>query len=177
MILGKLQEGFTLLELLITITVLVIIMTIGVPGLFDHMDRKRIDGAAHTFLSDVQFARAESIKQNKDVYIVLDAADWCYGITDAASSATCDCSAGTGCTLNGIDHYVDSNSYPGVTFASSLSAGSTISFDPVRGTLSPNGSLYFSSAQGTSTLRVILHTGGRAKLCATAGSSWGYKEC
>ncbi|WP_299179838.1 GspH/FimT family pseudopilin [uncultured Neptuniibacter sp.] len=176
MLIGTKQQGVTLLELLITIVVLTIVATIGVPGLFDHMDKRRIDGAAHTFLSDVQYARAEALKQSETIYIEVDTADWCYGITDSASAATCDCSAGTGCTVNGVDHYTSSDSFPNVTFASSL-AGSTITFDPVRGTIGPSGSLFFSSTKGTSALRVILSPLGRAKLCATSGSSWGYNEC
>jgi prepilin-type N-terminal cleavage/methylation domain-containing protein len=176
MLLGKYQKGFTLLELLITVTILAIIMTFGVPNLFGYLDRKRVEGAAHTFLSNVQFARAESIKQNKNVYIELDSAAWCYGITDSASAATCDCSVGTGCTLDGVNYLIDSSSYPDVGLVTSM-AGTTISFDPIRGTMGPSGSLYFSNADGSMALRVILSPLGRAKLCATSGSSWGYDEC
>ncbi|MDF2182330.1 GspH/FimT family pseudopilin [Neptuniibacter sp. CAU 1671] len=174
----KSQTGFTFIELIITVVVLLIVIAVGMPSLFQSIDNQRVSGAAQAFLSDVQYARAESIKQNTPVYLAMDDTEWCYGLDDT-SSASCICGGASvaGCTLGGVTYTVDSSRFPGVSMSASLATGSTITFDPVRGTMNPIGTVYFSSDAGGMTLNVVLSRLGRAKICATKGSSWGYDAC
>jgi prepilin-type N-terminal cleavage/methylation domain-containing protein len=175
MLLGKYQKGFTLLELLITITVLAIIMAFGVPNLTGFFEKQRVTGAAQSFMSDVQYARAESIKQNTDVVIQLDATQWCYALDDTPVASPCLCagaSSAANCTINGNTYVVTSDRFPDVSMTENVT---TLTFDPARGTMTPAGSVAFSS--GPYSVRVIMSTIGRARICATAGSSWGYDEC
>ncbi|MFW1677253.1 GspH/FimT family pseudopilin [Pontibacter sp. JAM-7] len=174
----KYQSGFTFIELIITVVVLLIVIAVGMPSLFQSIDNQRVSGAAQAFLSDVQYARAESIKQNQPVYLVMDPTEWCYGIDDtAAASCICGGASAAGCTINTVQYVVKDERFPGVSMTASLAAGSTITFDPVRGTMNPIGTVYFSSDAGGMTLDVVLSRLGRAKICATKGSSWGYDEC
>ncbi len=172
---GRKQQGFTLIELLITIAVLAIIVSVGIPSFFEQIDRQRVAGAAHGLLSDLQFAREQSIKQNSEAYVVLDTVEWCYGV-DAASSATCDCSAPAGCTVDGATRIVTTGDFPGLSVNHNL-GGDVLTFDPVRGTVSPTGTINFVSDEGATALSVVLNNRGRARLCIVSGASWGYDEC
>ncbi|MFY0676444.1 MAG: GspH/FimT family pseudopilin [Neptuniibacter sp.] len=174
MLIRRFEQGLTLIELLITIVVLGIVAAYGVPSMTGFFEKQRVSGAAHTFLSDIQFARAEAIKQNQDIELELNAGQWCYGIDDeTASNCSCTAAAATNCTVNGNTYFVSGNDFPNVTASSSVT---TITFDPVRGTLSPlNRTVSFSS--GDYSVSVIWSAVGRARLCATAGNSWGFDEC
>lgn len=170
---GTRERGLTLIELLITIIVLAIVAAYGVPNMTGFFEKQRVSGAAHSFLSDIQFARAESIKQNKAVQIEFNAAQWCYGIDDdTASACSCTTATSTDCTVNGNSYFTSGNDYPNVAASTGIT---TITFDPVRGTLSPLGTVSFSS--GNYSVNVIWGQIGRARLCATAGNSWGYDAC
>lgn len=173
---GTDQRGVTLIELLITIVVLAIIMAYGVPNLTGYFERQRVSGAAHSFLSDLQLARAESIKQNEDVYVYVDPAQWCYALDDDTSTA-CSCSASaSSCTINGNQYVVSGTDFPDVSITENIStAGNVITFDPARGTLAPAATVSFSS--GGYGVNVIWGTIGRARICATSGPSWGYDSC
>ena len=178
MFLGTFQKGFTLLELLITITVLALIMTFGIPNLTGFFEKQRVTGAAQAFLSDIQYARAESIKQNTDVIIQVNEAQWCYGLDDTPVASPCGCAGASAasCTINGNQYAVTSDRFPDVVMTENISTtDNIITFDPARGTLSPAATVNFSS--GSSAVSVIWSTVGRARICATSGSSWGYDEC
>lgn len=175
MLLGKYQKGFTLLELLITVTVLAIILVFGVPNLSGFFEKQRVTGAAQSFLSDIQYARAESIKQNASVYIELDDSQWCYGLDDTpVTPCGCAGASAASCTINSNQYVVTSDRFPDVVMNESVS-GSAITFNPARGTLGPAGNVLFSS--GNSSVRVIWSSIGRARICAVSGTSWGYDAC
>lgn len=174
MLIRRFEKGLTLLELLITIVVLGIIAAYGVPNMAGFFEKQRVSGAAHTFLSDLQFARAEAIKQNQTVELEFNAGQWCYGVDDdTATNCACTVASVANCTVNGNEYFVSGNEFPNVVASTGVT---TITFDPVRGTLSPlNRTVSFSS--GDYSVSVIWSTIGRARLCATAGNSWGYDEC
>ena len=176
MALGASEKGFTLIELLITIVVLAIVAAYGVPSFSGFFEKQRVSGAAHTFLSDLQYARAESIKQNQEVYMYVDNAAWCYGLDDDTSTA-CSCAASAAsCTINGNVHVVSGDEFPNVAASESIStAGNVITFNPTRGTITPAATVNFSS--GIYGVDVRWGLIGRARLCATSGASWGYDEC
>jgi type IV fimbrial biogenesis protein FimT len=173
MLIRRFEKGLTLLELLITIVVLGIVAAYGVPNMTGFFEKQRVSGAAHTFLSDIQFARAEAIKQNQEIELEFNAGQWCYGIDDdTTTNCSCTAVAATNCTVNGNTYFVSGNDFPNVTASSSVT---TITFDPVRGTLTPLDTVNFSS--GDYSVSVIWGLVGRARICAAAGNSWGYDAC
>jgi prepilin-type N-terminal cleavage/methylation domain-containing protein len=167
-------RGFTLIELLVVIVILALIMSIGVPSFFSIIERNRLAGAAQTLYGDMQFARAEAIKQDHDVYLKLDTSAWCYGIDDT-SSATCSCGTGSGCMVDGMQHIVSGDAFPGLSMTASL-AGTSVTFDSVRGTMGPSGSVFFQSSNGDK-LRLVMSPLGRVKLCVASGGVAGFKAC
>jgi type IV fimbrial biogenesis protein FimT len=63
------QSGFTLVELLITITIATILMSIGVPSYKYVTTSNRVSGEINALLGDMQFARYEAVKEGLTVQI------------------------------------------------------------------------------------------------------------
>jgi type IV fimbrial biogenesis protein FimT len=62
-------DGFTLLELLIVISIAGILLSITVPSYSNLVSQKRVEVAANSFKSAVALAGSESRKRGKDVNI------------------------------------------------------------------------------------------------------------
>jgi type IV fimbrial biogenesis protein FimT len=63
------NKGFTLVELLLGLGVLVILLFIGVPSFQDLTARHQITNATNDILASLQLARADAVKQVRDVSI------------------------------------------------------------------------------------------------------------
>ena len=85
--------GFTLTELMITITIVGIVASMAVPSFSKMLERNRLKEAAHSLKNDILFARTEAIKRSQNVTvsrIIGNNGAWCYGLT---TNDSCDCSA------------------------------------------------------------------------------------
>lgn len=101
-------KGFTLIELMITITVLGIIVAIALPGFKSIIDGRKLVGATDNLYAALQYARSEAIKQNSDIQFQVNAGAWCFGIDD--DGADCDCTVPATCTVDGaVKVYNDSD--------------------------------------------------------------------
>lgn len=63
------QRGLTLLELIVTMAVAAILLAIGVPSYRYVTNANRVAGEVNTLLADMQYARAEAIKEGSDVVV------------------------------------------------------------------------------------------------------------
>jgi type IV fimbrial biogenesis protein FimT len=80
-------RGFTLVELMVTISILAIILGIAVPSFLGAIAKNAVAGHVNTFLADARFARTEAIKRGANVTMCR---------SDNAEAATPTCStAGT----------------------------------------------------------------------------------
>ena len=77
------HRGFTLIEMLVTITVLAIVLGIGLPGLRDFILNNRQVSAVNEMVASLQYARTEAIARNRTVSLCpsSDGAD-CSGSSD-----------------------------------------------------------------------------------------------
>lgn len=66
------RSGLTLIELLITISIVGIISAIAVPILKDLLPIYRLNQAARTLVLDFQYARTKAISQNKKIKVLFD---------------------------------------------------------------------------------------------------------
>src|SRR5579862_2013512 len=64
-------RGFTLIEVLITISVASILLTIAIPSFRYVTNSNRISGEVNGLLGDLQFARAEAIKEGRTVTVCV----------------------------------------------------------------------------------------------------------
>lgn len=94
--------GFTLVELMVTIAVLAILLTIGVPSFNSVIASNRLSAGANEFVASLQLARMEAMRRNTRVVVCR-----------SADQATC----ATGTTWTGWITFVDSNrdGTPGAT--------------------------------------------------------------
>ena len=155
--------GFTLLEFLVTLVVISIMVTIGIPSFHSMITKHRLKGATEAIYSDLQLARLEAIKRNKNITLSFHEGDnnnWCYAIHNGD---TCDCNIAANCKLDDHASKVTSGrEYKDVTLVTNLRQNST-SFHPIRGTAN-NGSIILSASEKSS--KVIVSTRGRIRICS-----------
>ncbi|MEE2002608.1 GspH/FimT family pseudopilin [Alkalimonas sp. MEB108] len=63
---GK-ETGFTLIELMVTVAVMAIVLTVAVPAFTNVINSNRLTSQANELLSTLSFARSEAIRRNADV--------------------------------------------------------------------------------------------------------------
>lgn len=65
------QRGFSLIELLVTITVLALILSVAMPTLGTWMDNTRIRNTAEALQNGLQTARSEAVRRNQSISFYL----------------------------------------------------------------------------------------------------------
>lgn len=75
------QGGFTLVELMFTVIVLAVLLSIGIPNFRDFLRNSRMTAAANDLLTDYNYARSEAVKRRLPVTLCK-----------SADGATCDTS-------------------------------------------------------------------------------------
>ena len=176
------HRGLTLLELMVTLAVLAILLSIGIPSLQSFFEGNRLKGAAQALAEDLQWSRSEAILRNRTLHLSFNAAAWCYGI---AEQAGCDCAqtdptASGACALSGptagsrVLKRVAAADFPGIAMTATIAE---TWFEPRRA-LARNGTLGFVSPSGT-RLNVVLSRLGRVRICvpADAAGPMGYRPC
>ncbi len=159
------NSGFTLVELMVAVAVLAILLTIGIPAFQSTLDKRRLTGAVEQLYSDLQYARSEAIRQNKDVTVYFTGTStWCYGMDDDTSSP-CNCSsAPDNCTVGNVRKVVPGTDFRNVTLSNNTFASGNVAFDPRRGTANQGTASLTSAAIGT--VGVIVSNPGRVRICS-----------
>ena len=138
MTIKQINQGFTLLELLMVITIVGVLASIAVPSFSDTIERNRLKEAAESLKSDLMFAKTEAIKrsQNIGVTLVKSGADWCYGINDDNTACACGTVATANCAIKSVDgtqfKNVSLDSAPSTTFT--FRRGTATSIGPILST-------------------------------------------
>ena len=173
-------KGFTLIELMVTVAIAAIVITVGIPMFTGMMDRNRLKGAAETLYADLHYARIASIKQNRPIRVSFNTAEGCYGLDDDLATA-CDCGATPAfCTVQGVQKVVSNNELRDVILAANF-VDNDIVFDPVRGTLQNMEDnlryVTFKSSDGKNDINVQVSFVGQTRKCTNSSSLWGYEKC
>lgn len=64
-------RGFTLIELMVTLSVAAILLTVGVPGMRDLIANNRLTATTNLFVSSLNIARSEAIKQGRNATVCV----------------------------------------------------------------------------------------------------------
>ena len=173
------EQGFTLIELMVTLAVMAIVLAAAAPSFADFFDKNRVRGAADGVISLISNARAEAVKADLDVNIAFkkSGTDWCVGANAAAAptggdpagtAATCDCTDASKCLVSGQRLATNLGAYPDVDIGALPTA---FVFDSKLGTIVPLGdrTVTLTSPKGKYDLAVKVNALGQAQLCVPAG--------
>lgn len=194
--------GFTLIELMVALAVLVILATVAAPAMGDYVLRARLRAAADDMANQFAIARAQALRLDRDVrmqVIATSTTDWCSGgrqytlpggstegITLVADGAdACDCSDAVdvlNCTIAANTSLVKSTDYPGVELT--VGDGTDFTINRKLGvledlTLVPVITLRSERKPTLYSLEVQVSPMGNARICVPAGffGFGGYQPC
>jgi len=180
------HAGFSLIELMVTIAVLAVLLGIAIPSFQSMLEKHRLVGAAEQLYEDLQYARTEAIKKNRQVTASFTTgSDWCYGLDDDTTTV-CNCTnQAANCTVDGIQKIVRSTDFRGVSLTSTFMSNN-LCIEPRRGTVGSgtiNATTCSSTLGGrasfqnsaTGTIDVIASSMGRIRICSDSASLTKYK--
>jgi type IV fimbrial biogenesis protein FimT len=189
---AKRMIGFTLIELMVTIAVVAIMLALAAPSFADFIDKSRLKGAANGVVDLINSARAESVKQSRDISISLGGTTtaWCAGANAAAEPTTagdavpavcgCTCTTASSCIVNGEEAVFGTAKNDGVELMAAPS-GSFV-FDSHLGAVDGLGETTFTmtSPRKKFDLQLTVTPLGQVNLCVPSSSDLpitGYPSC
>ncbi|WP_428624786.1 GspH/FimT family pseudopilin [Sedimenticola sp.] len=83
------QRGFTLIELMVTVLVLAIVLTIGVPSFRQFIVNSRVTTQANLLVTSLNIARSEAINRSENVIVAATSGtNWHLGWTITTAGGT-----------------------------------------------------------------------------------------
>lgn len=163
------SRGFTLVEAMVSVAIIAILALVAVPAYQDMINQSRVRSAAEAVLAHVQFARSESVKEDRNLFVTATTgANWCVGIANATG---CNCATAGSCQYGPVgnlsEHNLSAANFTGITLTATQNE---LQFDSRRGTVNGGGSTLSVSGTGGYSASVITSTMGRIRLCGNAGS-------
>jgi type IV fimbrial biogenesis protein FimT len=196
-------HGLTLVELLVVIGLVGILIAVVAPSMQGLFSAKRVQGISDGIVTDVQYARSEAARRNRDVHIGFQASDTlsCYvlyvepvvppvalpasGVNGGIGS--CDCSLAQNVCTDGREEIktVKVPRSTGVGFSASSADGPIVQFGAVSAGLVSRGASAALPAEfevlvaGTprGKLRTTIGLAGRPSMCSPDGSISGAPRC
>jgi prepilin-type N-terminal cleavage/methylation domain-containing protein len=168
------QKGFTLIELMIVVSILAVMAALAAPGFNDFIAKNRVKGAAEEIFGLILQAKSETTTRDTDMFVnVVNGSSWCVGYD---TTPDCVCSGTVTCQVpvGGVDitQAIQSADYRNIT----LSSGSDITFRNPRITANPNSTITVTS--GDWALNIVVSLRGRVLLCNPNGNVMtGYEAC
>lgn len=171
--------GLTLLELMVSITVLALLAAAAVPSFDGFLQRREALGLSNQLVADVQALRSAALARQEALRLTVRTPalgrGGCYAVhTGAADACTCDSDSDTiHCTgaelLRGGVLPTDGRLLLRANVAS-------MRLDPRQGTVSPTGSIEVVARSGP-TLKHVVNLLGRVRVCAASGTWSGVPAC
>lgn len=198
-------RAFTIIEMLIAVTVIAVVLTLAAPSMRDYIVLQRLKSVNSSLMTDLQYARSEAVSRGKNVWVyfktpTVSSPMSCYTLytdstpgTGSPPRRTCDCTqaAGSRCPSTSIElKTVQIPADLGVTFA--INTGESpvdLAFDSVTGgvfipTLDipappPSTFVVDTVLDAGRTLRTRVALTGRPLICLPAGAfvTGGYPTC
>jgi type IV fimbrial biogenesis protein FimT len=179
-------RGFTLIELIVTIAVAGVLLSIVIPSFQDLLAKQRVEGLMSELGTDLQFARSEAAARNTDVRVTFGSG--CYvmhtqptGVPGSTCSQSPSVSSVMGSASGVSAVEIKTAKVTGSQVSVTADAGiGFIQFEPVRGaaswdTAASSASVTVSSTSGTFQLRALVSESvGRLRICSPNGSIKGF---
>lgn len=173
------QRGFTFLELLATLAVVGVILSVGVPSMGRMLAKHRLEAAATELRVNLLQARSQAITQDRTIYVSFSGTDkqWRYALGD---SSACEPAAIANCTVNGAAKVFSGSTWQNVHMSvggTSTEIAKSIQFNPRRGMAASTDTITLSVTNAGS-IQVTISPIGHVNTCAPAnGGVVGYPAC
>lgn len=168
-------RGFTLLELMVSIAMVAILVTVALPSYSSLRQEQLVKAATQAIYTDMMLLKSESIKRNQGLSLIIfnsGQSNWCYRIA-IDGAATCTSCSTTCSTLEGRKGG-DATEFPGIALTASYSESASkvrpVAFSPRRGSL-PAGNIQLTA--NVYSMQVVTNNLGRVRSCAPTGSKVG----
>jgi type IV fimbrial biogenesis protein FimT len=187
-VLSSRQTGFTIVELMLSILLLAIGVSLSLPSYREMVEKRQLTHGAEQIMAFVNSTQMEAMKQNRVVtvsYTRTDDNDWCFGATLGATA--CDCNETTStesdfCAIDTAPRIINNGNTGNLDLLKSVTGDGAYSFDPVRGIftdLNDSLAVEMSSNNENYQLNLTVNNTGQAILCSKDASHTvpGYKVC
>lgn len=168
------SKGFTLVELMVALSVFGITLGVAVPSFKYLTDRYRIKGAAEALYYSLHTARTQAIKSNSTITAAFQTgSNWTARLSD---SPTCAINSGT-CSGTEWTNQILGNEFKGTQITATTFTANNTAFDPKRGTANSGA---VTLALNDYTVQVRLNVLGNPRYCAADSASvsaTGYPAC
>lgn len=182
-------NGFTLIELIITMLALSILIVIGVPSYTKFFSQQALTQQTEKVYHFMRLANSEAIKQNQKMYVHFCKSDtseeWRMAMTKQAS---CNCFAANSCLLTDVDDtngrevievLADGKKVKLTTLVNAEDddirfIGDQVSYSPMR--FSVNAGSITLTDLNESKLKIIQSIS-RLKICSPGSAKLGYSAC
>jgi type IV fimbrial biogenesis protein FimT len=159
-------RGLTLLELMVTLGILAVLLSLALPSFGSILARQRLKAAAEHLAVDLAELRFDATRRGLPLHAqFVTGSDWCYAL---ATVSGCDCRTPQPCQMK----TVRARDFAGVTLVDARS----VSFAPMQPGDGAVGHALLQLDDGAQ-LRVGLTRLGRPAICAPAGVVAGYPGC
>ncbi len=177
----RVTNGFTLLELMVTLAILSIVLGVGVPSLIDMARSMRLQGAAQESYALLQYARSDALRAGAERFVIWrsDSGSWCAVVSDRND---CNCLTDD-CSIDGVLRQQSSADFADVVLANAtFSSGSYTRFDGMRGLAEGHaGNVAYQLPTANveavpDEIRIVVSGLGRLRFCQQ-GHVAGYPAC
>lgn len=171
-------RGITLIEACACLAIVSILIGSAIGPMGRFVDGRRLEGVASELTTFVHYARSEAVAHGDGVRLtLLRAPDGAHcTIVHTGPASACRCDAGGVAQCNAPDaELLRSHAWPGTPVSVDANV-SSMHFEPVRGAVSPSGTLRVSLSDGRE-VRHVVSLFGRLRSCSPEARVSGYKAC
>lgn len=168
-------KGISLLQLLITISIISLLLLISAGSLTSTRQRLDISGASQSIYFFLQQARSQAITNQHTTTVAIQAGKkWCLGLTD---SPFCNCTLTNDCKIGAVEQVLSFTDYPFTTLDwAGFGPKHVTQFDGQRGlSIGHAGTLTLQTSKFAT--HVIVSNMGRVRICSKTGDIGSYRKC
>ena len=146
----KIRDGFTLIEALVSISILGILLAMAIPAWDNFIQQKRLISATEALQDTFRLAHSESVTHQATITVsFVVGANWCVGLSDVGN---CNCNTAGSCLIKGVQRVFGSTTYLGVSFTAAGFAGTNVQYDGARGVASDSGNITLTNGNYSTSL-------------------------
>lgn len=173
-------RGFTLIEMLITISLMGIVIALVAPSMRDLIATQRVRSINSELVTDLQFARTEAVRRGFNVFVEFRSVPGRTCYTIKVGGAVCNCLRGPGLACNFAEDEIRTVVLPrqlNVSLAASSSAANVLLFSNENGRANPPDFRVDVVSTQRGALRTVTNAAGRPAVCSPDGSITQVPRC